>query len=166
MDFENVRLYTCCFLGHRRIIETPILVKNLREVITDLIQNKNVDTFLFGSRSEFNSLCYAVVSELKESYPHIKRIYVRAEFPNINDNYRKYLLERYEYTYYPPKITKAGKAVYVERNYEMIDRSTYCVIYYDEKSKLHPKGFQSNGTRLAYDYALRKHLIIQNVMDV
>ena len=32
------------------------------------------DTFLFGSRSKFDTLCREVVTELKEQYPHIKRI--------------------------------------------------------------------------------------------
>lgn len=40
---------------------------------------------------------------VKEEYPDIKRIYVRAEFPYINDDYKNYLLKSYEDTYYPEK---------------------------------------------------------------
>ena len=36
---------------------------------------------------------------LKIKHPEIKRIYVRAEFPVIGEDYRKYLLESYEETY-------------------------------------------------------------------
>ena len=79
MPIEN----TCCFFGHRTINETEELKSKLIETIEKLIVEKQVDTFLFGSKSRFNSLCQETVTELKEKYPHIKRIYVRAEYPNI-----------------------------------------------------------------------------------
>ncbi len=164
----------CCFFGHRKITETQELKNRLYGIAENLIINKNVDTFLFGSKSEFNDLCYMIVTELKEKYPHIKRIYVRAEFPFIDDSYRRYLLERYEDTYYPEKINNAGKSVYVERNYEMIDNSSYCICYYDEnyapprrKSSKHdlfdyqPK----SGTRMAFEYAIKRTLMICNVFE-
>lgn len=93
--------------------------------------NKNVDTFLFGSKSRFNDLCLEIVTQLKEKYPYIKRIYVRAEYPHISSQYEKFLLKSYEETYYPQRAMNAGKAVYVERNYEMVDNSYYCIVYYD-----------------------------------
>ena len=145
---------TCCFFGHRKINETEELKAKLIETIINLIVEKNVDTFLFGSKSRFNSLCHKLVTKLKESYPHIKRIYVRAEYPNISEHYKNYLLESYENTYYPEKLYNAGKAVYVERNYEMIDNSYYCVVYYDATSALNTK---KSGTKIALDYAVKKH---------
>ena len=36
-------------------------------------------------------------------------------------------------TYYPEKMIAAGKAAYIERNYEMISKSKYCIVFYDEK---------------------------------
>ena len=124
--------HTCCFFGHRKIEVTDELVNRLEEVVGNLITEKKVDTFLFGSKSQFYKLCLAVVTELKKKYPHIRRIYVRAEFPYIDENYIAYLLKRYDHTYYPERIINAGKEAYVERNYEMIDNSNYCVIYYDK----------------------------------
>ena len=118
-----------------------------------IIVDENVDTFLFGSKSRFNSICLELVTELKEKYPYIKRIYVRAEYPDINEQYTNYLLESYEDTYYPEKITNSGKASYVERNYEMIDRSLFCIVYYDES--LAPTTRKS-GTKTALDYAVKK----------
>lgn len=64
----------CCFIGHRKIDLTKQLEEKTKKVIEDLIVNKNVATFLFGSKSEFDSLCHRLVSNLKEKYPHIKRI--------------------------------------------------------------------------------------------
>ncbi len=122
--------YTCCFLGHREICKNEKLNKQLYSIIENLILNNNVDTFLFGSKSQFDRLCYEAVTKIKEKHPHIKRIYVRAEFPQIDESYKSYLLEGYEATYYPQKIANAGKAVYIERNQEMINKSKYCIIYY------------------------------------
>ena len=125
---------TCCFIGHRTINETEELKLMLCDIIEKLIVENSVDTFLFGSKSRFNSLCHELVTEIKEKYPHIKRVYVRAEYPDINEHYKNYLLESYEDTYYPEKIMNSGRAVYVERNYEMIDKSHFCIVYYDEQN--------------------------------
>ncbi len=125
---------TCCFFGHRKINETEELKSKLIEIIEKLIVDENVDTFLLGSKSRFNSLCQETVTEIKEKYPHIKRIYVRAEYPDINEQYTNYLLESYEDTYYPGHIIGFGRAAYVERNYEMINKSHYCIVYYDEQN--------------------------------
>ena len=145
---------TCCFFGHRTIQETEELKSKLIEIIEKLIVEENVNTFLFGSKSRFNSLCLELVTALKEKYPHVKRIYVRAEFPYISEQYKNYLLESYEETYYPEKIINAGKAVYVERNCEMINNSTYCIVYYDEQNA---PATRKSGTKIALEYAEKKH---------
>lgn len=163
----------CCFFGHRKINKTPELTEILESVIESLIKEKAVNIFYFGSKSEFDSLCLKVVTDLKEKYPHIKRIYVRAEFPYIDDSYKKYLLESYEDTYYPEKMINAGRAVYVERNYEMIDNSSYCICYYDENyappkrrnSRRDLTDYQpKSGTKLAYDYAVSRRLTVYNTL--
>ena len=143
----------CCFIGHRQTPETEELKLKLFSIIENLIISKNVDTFLFGSKSRFNDICYDVVSELKIKYPHIKRIYVRSMYQNVDGEYGEYLLERYEYTYYPENLLNSGKAVYVKRNYEMIQKSDICVFYYNEQYA--PKSRKS-GTKVAYNYAKTK----------
>ncbi len=144
---------TCCFFGHRTINETEELKLKLIEIIEKLIIEKSVDTFLFGSKSRFNTLCLDIVTVLKEKYPNIKRIYVRAEYPDISEQYKNYLLEGYEDTYYPEKIVNSGRAVYVERNYEMIDKSCYCIVYYN---KPNAPIIRKSGTKIALDYAIKK----------
>ena len=144
---------TCCFIGHRTINETEELKSKLCEIIEKLIADEKVDTFLFGSKSRFNSLCHDIVTEIKEKYPHIKRVYVRAAYPNIDDSYKSYLLENYEDTYYPERIIGAGRAVYVERNYEMINKSLFCIVYYNEQIA---PATRKSGTKIALDYALKQ----------
>ncbi len=151
---------TACFFGHRTINETEELKSKLVEIIEKLIVDENVDTFFFGSKSRFNSLCQETVTEIKEKYPHIKRIYVRAEYPNINEEYRNYLLEAYEDTYYPEHIIGSGRTAYVERNYEMINKSQYCIVYYDESNT---PTTRKSGTKIALDYAIKK---CKNIISV
>ena len=145
---ENV----CSFFGHRTINETDELRKKLTKIIERLITDKNVDTFLFGSKSRFDSLCLELVTKLKEKYPHVKRIYVRAEFPYIDKGYLDYLLKTYDETYYPEKLLGAGRAAYVERNYEMIDKSHFCIVYYDEQNA---PTTRKSGTKSALEYAVK-----------
>lgn len=143
----------CCFFGHRTITETNELKDRLSAVIERLITTEKIDTFLFGSKSRFNDLCYELVTKSKELYPHVKRIYVRAEFPSISEEYKAYLLNGYEDTYYPQSMVGAGRAAYVERNREMIRKSGVCVVYFKEDNA--PAGRRS-GTEAALRYALRQ----------
>ena len=156
-----MELHTCCFFGHREINETEELKTKLYEIIEKPICEKQVDTFLFGSKSRFNSLCRELVTEIKEKYPHIKRIYVRAEYPDINEQYTNYLLEFFEDTYYPEHIRNSGKAAYIERNYEIIDNSHYCIVYYDEQGA---PTTRKSGTKIALDYAVIKGKQIINIL--
>ena len=144
---------TCCFIGHREINVTDELKEKLRVVIERLIVYENIDTFLFGSKRQFDDLCYDVVTEIKKKHTHIKRIFVRAEYPYIDESYVAYLLKSYEDTYFPKSVLGAGKASYVKRNCEMIENSRFCIVYYKEDYT--PKGRKS-GTKIAFDYAEKK----------
>ena len=162
----------CCFFGHRKIDKTLELIERLTREIEALIIEKAVSTFYFGSKSEFDDLCHKTVTELKEKYPHIKRVYVRSAFQHIPDWYEDSLLEHYEDTYFPEHMEKAGRASYVERNQEMIDKSDFCIVYYDENyapprrrnSKRDLTDYQpKSGTKVAVDYAIKKRIYIKNM---
>ena len=162
----------CCFFGHRKINETPELVEKLTREIEALITENEVNIFYFGSKSQFDDLCHKVTTELKEKYLHIKRVYVRSAFQHIPDWYEDSLLKHYEDTYFPEHMENAGKASYVERNQEMINKSDFCVVYYDENyapprrrnSKRDLLDYQpKSGTKVALDYAMKKGICIKNV---
>ncbi len=122
---------------------------------------KGGTTFLFGSMSEFDNLSWEIVTDLKKEHPNIRRVYVRSAFQHIDKSYEEYLLKSYEKTYFPSKIEKSGKYSYVERNYEMIDNSLYCVFYYNENYIATSK--HNSGTKIAYKYAVKKKKIIFNI---
>ena len=150
---------TCCFFGHREINETEELKAVITETVERLITEEKADTFLFGSKSRFDSLCLEILTLLKEKYPHIKRVYVRAEFPDITEDYMAYLMTLYDDTYYPENLRGAGRTSYVKRNREMIDRSRFCVIYFNEGNA---PSTRKSGTELALNYAVKKKREIIN----
>lgn len=144
------------FLGHRKIADKEQVRERLYIIIEEHILCKNVETFLLGSKSAFDDLCREILAELRKKYQHIRRVYVRAEYPFIDDNYKAYLLEYCEDTYFPERAIHAGRGSYIERNCAMIDRSEYCIIYY-KHDYIQPSDYQSkSGTFIAYEYAVRK----------
>ena len=154
----------CCFIGHRNTRATPELEKKLNATLKRLIESEGVKVFLFGSKSRFDELCLLALTRLKESYPEIKRVYVRAEYCEITKDYEDYLLQSYDETYMPKRIENAGAARFVERNQEMIDNSEFVVVYYDERYSPPPRKGRhgritqaKSGTKLAYEYAMRKN---------
>lgn len=160
------------FIGHRKIQNSELLTEQIKQTVLNLIDEKQVDTFLFGSRSDFDDLCLEVVTEIQKERPGIKRVYVRAEYPYISRDYENYLLESYDATYIPENVIDAGKAAYVERNFHMIDKADICIFYYDKNYKppLKPAargrvfGEQpQSGTKIAYEYAVKKQKEIVNL---
>ena len=169
----------CCFVGHRTILASEELTESLTKTIERLIAEEGVKYFLFGSRSEFDDLCHSIVTALKEKYPHIVRVaYTRRSEYAVKAEEKEKMertwasvlktdvkLKDYDAEVQSDRVFSAGKASYVERNYEMIDDSDFCVFYYNE-AYLPPRRKRSNrdlssyqpksGTRLAYEYAIRK----------
>lgn len=180
------RIKSCSFFGHRNIEISKELKTKLYSVIENLITNHKVSTFLFGSRSIFNDLCHQIVSQLKEKYKDIKRIFYscrneicileseKQKWETIYSNLKKTKVDLLcfdEEVNHKTKYT-SGKAIYVERNQFMIDASDVCIFYYDEnylpKMRKHSKrdvaGYQpKSGTKLAYEYAKKKKKHIINL---
>ena len=161
----------CCFIGHRKIKRTKELEKQIYDFLENLIENEKVDTFLFGSRSEFNDLCYQIVSRLKQKYKDINRVYVRGEYQYIDDGNIEYFSKGYEKTYLPESCKVASRGTYIERNRSMIDESDFCLFYYIEgytpparkRSKKDISVYQTrSGTAICYRYATKEKKNIKN----
>ena len=162
------------FIGHRKLQFDNGFRIQLKKLFLSLIDNRNANTFLFGSRSDFNNLCLEVVTEIQKERPNIKRVYVRAEYPYINKAYEDYLLGSYDATYIPENVIDASKAAYVERNFHMIDKAGLCIFYYDENYKppLKPatrgritREQPKSGTKVAYEYAIKHQKQIVNLFQ-
>ena len=178
----------CSFFGHRKINITKELEENLTSLIEKLITKEGVSIFLFGSKSEFNTLCHKIVNNLKEKYPYIKRVAYTCEHEScILEKDREKMQKLYtgivksedellcvDEEYHHKNKTTSCKASYIARNYAMIDGSDYCIFYYDiyyepemRKWSKHGLYYQpKSGTRLAYDYANQKSKLIYNLCIV
>lgn len=157
---------TCSFFGHRDTEQSEELKQKVKDIVERLIVEESVDTFLFGSRSNFDELCHIVVTELKEKYPYIRRIAYLCKHESgclvgagtslkqkIKDlTGRETYVPEYEGIKKSNRINSAGRASYLERNQLMIDDSKFVIIYYRdlEISNRH------SGTMLAYGYAKKK----------
>ena len=152
------------FIGHRTLIKTEALKDKLKKIVENLIVNENADTFLFGSKSEFNTLCYDVVTELQNKYRSIRRVYVRAEREFISEEYKRYLLTLYEFTYFPKAVQDAGALSYVKRNQAMLDKCDVVVAYYDDQYI--PPTKTKSGTQMAVVHAIKNHKRLINLLQV
>lgn len=166
-----MEMKACCFIGHRKVIEPEKIKERLKIIVTELL-HQDYSVFYFGSKSCFDDIALEVVTELKQEYPLIKRVYVRSMYSEVDELYKNYLLESYEDTYMPDGIENAGRASYVKRNQSMINVSDCCVFYYLEnyspeqrkQSKRDLFAYQpKRGTKVAYDYAIKKKKLIINV---
>ena len=181
-----MKIYACCFIGHRKIKMTDEMKEKLKNFIEYLIVELKVSVFLFGSVSQFDDLCHEIVTNLKEKYPHIERVVYpcrsegytleteKAQRERVFSNFFKTEVKilGVERAVYFKNVYTAGKASYIERNYAMIDDSDYCVFFYDEDYQVKVDVFSNNvlssksGTKIAYDYAVKKKKKIFNIFKI
>lgn len=176
---------TVCFIGHRTVLNAEAVRADLFETVSALI-GKGADTFLFGSRSDFDFLCWEVVTALKGQFPNLKRICYNApheisftsreERESYEQFFSEMLHRKVHYADYEESINSlksftANKNAYIMRNQEMIENSDVCVFYYN-KDYLPPKrkrdkSFLSiqpkSGTAIAFAYAEQKKKTILNM---
>ena len=165
--------HSVCFIGHRKINDTPDLRERVQGILVELIEGGTV-TFIFGDHSVFDSLCYELVTELKEKHPEIKRIHYRINYEEPDEYTAQYLTAGYEESICPPGVGRAGRAGYTERNRAMIRESDICVFYYDtaylparrKHSRRDSSDYQpSSGTALAFHYAQNLKKPVINCFD-
>ena len=179
---------SCCFIGHRNVEDTEELQHKIRETVEKLINDEGVTLFLFGSRSDFDSICHGIVTDLQEIYPNIKRTAYTCRHETATVKEDKAEKERiwssilkqsvhikdYDAEYEHPTKYTCGKASYAERNQAMINDSDFCVFYFDETYKpprrKHGKhdlaDYQpKSGTAIAYAYAVQKKKRIYNLCE-
>ena len=144
-----------CFIGHRKIEVTKKLTEKLTVLIHKLIED-GVTNFIFGSHSQFDDLCYQIVSEQRKQCPQIKRIHYCTAY----ENYSNAGLNLYEQEIDCESAIKAGRNSYLIRNQAMIDNSDICVFYYDKNYQPHNR---KSGTVIAFQYAEHKNKKIINL---
>lgn len=110
----------CTFFGHK---DAPESIKNeIRDIITNLILTKNVNTFYVGNNGNFDLLVRNVLTELKSKH-NIEYFVVLAYLPNEEADYDLHTL-------YPDGIETVPKRFAITyRNKWMIEKADYVVTY-------------------------------------
>lgn len=139
----------CSFFGDHNMNCTEEMYSRIKRTVETLITECGVDIFLFGSQNAFELLCLKAVTELKNTYTNIRRIYVRTEYKFIDDEYKKFVAKHYDDTFCPFEARNGKRIRY------MIDGSNHCVFH------INGRCIAEDGTKMAYKYAKRrkKHII-------
>ena len=129
---------SCLFTGHRYAPENALLIAKTRDVLSDLIENREVTEFYAGGAVGWDTICASLVLSLKEIYPKISLHLVLPCPPGIqsakwnSDQKEKFnsILKRVssieiisdEYT----------KDCMKKRNARLVERGEICVCYFNE----------------------------------
>ena len=147
----------CSIFGHREFKVDNEFLSILQNCIENLIQNENVDVFIFGSKSMIYIYCWHIIEKLKQKYPFVKTIVVNC-FGELKNNSIMRFDETINFK------NSSNKYLYIERNHFMIDMSDMVLFYFNPCYS--PKTKTRSGTHLAYNYALKNNKKIYNIFNL
>ena len=128
------------FCGHRDVLDSKSVEAWLRGVCMELIQQGAYE-FLLGGYGRFDSLCAAVLRDMKKQHPDIHLVLV---LPYLNSTM---INDGYDSTVYPPLESVPRRFAISRRNEWMVSESDVVVAYVI-------RGF--GGAARTLDYARRK----------
>ena len=112
----------CTFFGHHDC--PPEIKPKLREVLTELIEKRNVDMFYVGNSGAFDRLVRSVLRELTQKYSHISYAVVLSRLPEGRDG------EDFSDTILPEGIEEAPPRFAISwRNKWMLSKAELVVTY-------------------------------------
>ena len=148
---------SCAFFGHQNMRVEQYRDK-LLHVILDLIENKGVTQFYSGFRGDFDRYCSCLISELKESYPHIKNTMVFSYIPEVpNDpDYAFKLPECFDDSIYLLERKAPKRFAIIETNKCLVEKVDFIVA-----------GVMTHygGAYMALEYAYKRKKPIISVID-
>ena len=150
---------SCSVFGHSKIKITKELENYLKSTFKMLITQENVKYFYFGGFGEFDDLCHSIITELKNEYPEVYRIFCLSDPRHQRLSKRPKWLKDEDYeeiTYLDLNFDYWYSRIYY-RNCEIIDRSDFVIFYVNHT--------EQSGAYKALQYAKRKKKQIINVCD-
>ena len=148
---------SCSVFGHSKIEITKELENNLKSTFKMLITQENVKYFYFGGFGEFDDFCHSIITELKNEYSEIYRIFCLSNPRHQRLSKRPKWLKDEDYeeiTYLDLNFDYWYTRIYY-RNCEIIDRSDFVVFYVNHTEK--------SGAYKALQYAIKKKKQIINI---
>ena len=165
---------TCCFIGQKNVKETDYLFDILERNIKNLIENYDVDKFLFNADKGFSLICHKVVTDLKNrGLSFIQRIAFVTEGQTVSleeEGLNLTLYSRTDSPFYVAKYEKdvniksrigITKALPAEINEQMINVSDFCFFLYLPSASPKP---DTTETASAYRYAVMTKKPTYNIL--
>ncbi len=147
---------TCSCFGHTYVDITDDLISRTRKEIDRAIED-GVRIFLFGGRSDFDDLCYDLVTEKKNSDPrlNIQRVFCFSLDSQFRKPPRWYEKKEYESFECPTKRVNYWYTAIFFRNVAMIDQSDLILFCVEQR--------ENSGAYKTYQYAVKTHKKIVNL---
>ncbi len=152
--------FACSFFGHREIDMTNELREKIKAQLIDLIEHRSASVFFFGGFGDFDNLCWRVVTELKQKYIFIKRVFCLSDPRHLrahkrpqwlkDEDYEEFIYLDLEFDYWYSRI--------YYRNCEIIERSDFVIFYVSNT--------QNSGAYKVLQYAQRKKKEFSNIVSV
>lgn len=146
----------CSFFGHREVEITEELTEKTINEIAKAIED-GCRTFYFGGYSDFDDLCYKIVTKIKAENPNLelKRVYCVSQEKYLRKKVRYFNKEDYDdVVYLMPSFEGWYKSIYF-RNCAMIDDSDLVIFYCEENP--------NSGAYKAYKYAIKSKKKVINL---
>lgn len=140
---------TCSCFGHSHVDMTDELKARTRIEIDRAVED-GVRIFLFGGRSDFDDLCYDLVTEKRNADPQlkIKRVFCFALENQLRKPPRWFILKEYEALECPTKHFDYWYTAIYYRNLAMIDQSDLILFWVKRR--------ENSGAYKTYQYAVKK----------
>ncbi len=148
----------CSCFGHSDVPITDDLRARTKAEIEKGIAD-GVRIFLFGGRSDFDDLCYDLVTEAKTAAPQlgIKRVFCFALDKQLRKPPRWFVRKEYEALECPAKDFDYWYTAIYYRNLAMIDRSDLVLMWVEAR--------EDSGAYKTYKYAVKKHKRVVNLFS-
>ena len=157
MDSLTLRDQTCCFTGHRKLLEDESTILERTNIYLSRLLQENVRFFWLGGALGFDTLMAMYLLDCRRSHPQIK-IYLALPF------------EGYRSRWSAPQQARAAqidalvdgiiicshspsKWAFLRRNRYMVDQSRYCISYCSKST---------GGTAYTIRYAKKDGLTVWN----
>lgn len=140
----------CGIIGHQYVEEDEI-ESRVYSTLLQLIDGNGVDTFILGSNSQFNDICFNLLKYIQEEGRKIKIINFACHGESPCGYDKAYAVKGTE-----------GKSRFVKRNKAIINSSDIVLLYYNKNYR--PKN-RNSGTKIMYDYCLEKGKFAVNLFE-
>ncbi len=148
---------SCSFFGHSNISQDKEVERKLLILIEKLIVEEGYNLFYFGGFGDFDTICYKVVSALRQKYKHVKRVFCLTEEKYLSPSKRPKWLQEEEYEefiYFTLENNYWYKRIYF-RNCEIIKRSELIIFFVKNEGE--------SGARKALNYAIKTRKKMINI---